>query len=409
MNNPIKHSLLASALIASAGLFGLSSTAQAAEPKGLSDDKVRIGVLADMGGPYGDLCGKNCVEAVRMAVEDFGGKALGKPIEVVSADDQNKPDLGSAKAREWIESEGVDAINGLVASSVVGAVAQVANSAETPILISGAGSNSFTTKSCSPFNAHWTYDVVALARGTVTPLVESGKKKWFFITADYAFGHALEKVATGIIESNGGEVVGAARAPLGTTDYSSFVLQAMSSGADAVALANAGKDFVNSLKAATEFGLSQQATMVGLLVFASDTKAIDPSVIGDMRLTTGFYWDRDAESRAWAKRFESRTGAIPTMAHAGAYSSTLHYLNAVKATGTDDGKVVMKEMKTTAPNDLFARNATLRPDGRMEHDMYQVRVKKPSERKAANDIYEIERVIPGNQAFAAMKPECNFI
>ncbi|MDO6681401.1 MULTISPECIES: ABC transporter substrate-binding protein [unclassified Oceanobacter] len=381
-------------------------SAQAAT--GLSDNKVKIGVLADMSGTYGDLCGRHCVDAVNMAVEDFGGSVLGKPIEVVSADDQNKPDLGSAKAREWIESEGVDAINGLVASSVVGAVAQVANVNEKPILISGAGSNTFTTKTCSPFNAHWTYDVVALARGTVKPLMDSGKKKWFFITADYAFGHALEGVATGIIESNGGTVVGSARAPLGTTDYSSFVLQAMSSGADVVALANAGKDFVNSLKGAAEFGLNQQATMVGLLVFASDTKAIDADIIGDMRLTTGFYWDRDDASRAWAKRFVDRTGAIPTMAHAGAYSSTLHYLKAIKATGTDDGKAVMAQMKAEKPDDMFARNAALRADGRMVYDMYQVRVKKGSERSNPNDLYEIEHVIPGDQAFGAMKPECNF-
>ncbi len=375
---------------------------------GISDNKVKIGVLADMGGPYGDLCGRNCVVAVKMAVEDFGGKVLGKKIEVLSADDQNKADFGSAKAREWIESEGVDAINGLVASSVVGAVSQVTRSNEKPTLISGAGSNTFTTKTCSPFNAHWSYDVAALANGTVKPLVDSGKKKWFFITADYSFGHALETVATGIIEKNGGEVVGVARAPLGTNDYSSFVLQAMSSGADVVALANAGKDFVNSLKGAVEFGLSEQATLAGLLVFASDTKAIDPSIIGNMRLTTGFYWDRDDQSREWAKRFIERTGAIPTMAHAGAYSSTMHYLNAVKETGTDEGKAVMTKMKALKPNDFFARNATLRSDGRMVHDMYQVRVKTDSERKSDNDLYEIEKVIPGDQAFGAQLPECDF-
>lgn len=388
--------------------LGTALMASSAMATGISDDKVKIGVLADMGGPYGDLCGRNCVAAVEMAVEDFGGKVLGKKIEVLSADDQNKADFGSAKAREWIESEGVDAINGLVASSVVGAVSQVTRSNEKPTLIAGAGSNTFTTKTCSPFNAHWSYDVVALANGTVKPLVDSGKKKWFFITADYSFGHALEKVATGIIEKNGGEVVGVARAPLGTNDYSSFVLQAMSSGADVVALANAGKDFVNSLKGAVEFGLSEQATLAGLLVFASDTKAIDPSIIGNMRLTTGFYWDRDDQSREWAKRFIERTGAIPTMAHAGAYSSTIHYLNAVKETGTDEGKAVMTKMKALKPNDFFARNATLRSDGRMVHDMYQVRVKTDSERKNDNDLYEIEKVIPGDQAFGAQLPECDF-
>lgn len=386
----------------------LSLIAPVAQAEGISDDVVKIGVLADMAGPYGDLCGKNCVAAVEMAVADFGGKVMGKPIEVISADDQNKPDLGSAKTREWVENEKVDAVNGLVASSVVGAAAKVLTDNKKPTLISGAGSNTFTTKTCSPYNAHWTYDVVALANGTVKPLVDAGKKKWFFITADYAFGHALQKVATGVIEKNGGTVVGSAKAPLGTTDFSSFVLQAQASGADAVALANAGKDFVNSLKAANEFGLKQQATMVGLLVFASDTKAIDANVIGDMRLTTGFYWDRDDQTREWSKRFVEKTGAVPTMAHAGAYSSTMHYLNAVKEAGTDDGTAVMAKMKSTKPNDFFARNAELRADGRMVHDMYQVRVKKKSERKSENDLYEIEKTIPGDQAFGAMKAECDF-
>ena len=374
----------------------------------VSDNQVRIGVLADMNGPYGDVCGKNCVAAVQMAVDDFGGKVLDAPIDVISADDQNKPDLGSAKVREWVDSEKVDVVNGLVASSVVGAATQVLTDNAKPALISGAGSNTFTTKTCTPYNAHWTYDVVALANGTVKPLVEKGKKKWFFITADYAFGHALESVATGVITANGGEVVGSAKAPLGTTDFSSFVLQAQASGADAVALANAGKDFVNSLKSASEFGLNQQATMVGLLVFASDTKAIDASTNGDMRLTTGFYWDRDDATREWSQRFMERTGAIPTMAHAGAYSSTLHYLKSVEQAGTDDGTEVMKVMKANKPDDFFAQNAVLRADGRMVHDMYQVRVKKAAERANENDIYEIEQVIPGDQAFGAMVPECDF-
>ena len=374
----------------------------------VSDNQVRIGVLADMNGPYGDVCGKNCVEAVKMAVEDFGGKVLDAPIDVISADDQNKPDLGSAKVREWVDSEKVDAVNGLVASSVVGAATQVLTANAKPALISGAGSNTFTTKTCTPYNAHWTYDVVALANGTVKPLVEGGKKKWFFITADYAFGHALEKVASGVINANGGEVVGSAKAPLGTTDFSSFVLQAQASGADAVALANAGKDFVNSLKSASEFGLNQQATMVGLLVFSSDTKAIDAATNGDMRLTTGFYWDRDEATREWSKRFIERTGAIPTMAHAGAYSSTLHYLKSVETAGTDEGDAVMKVMKANKPDDFFAQNAELRADGRMVHDMYQVRVKKAAERANENDIYEIEQVIPGSEAFGAMLPECDF-
>lgn len=236
---PMKKSLMAAAV---ATAFAVSG----AHAAGVSDDKVKIGVLADMGGVYADICGKGCVTAVEMAVEDFGGTVLGKPIEIVSADDQNKPDIGSAKAREWVESQNVDAITGLVSSAVTGAVTKVTADNKKLALISTSASHAFTTKACSPYNAHWTYNVVALANGTVKPMLDAGKKKWFFITADYAFGHALEKVATGVINSNGGEVVGGVRAPLGTTDFSSYVLQAQASGADVVALANAGADFVNS-------------------------------------------------------------------------------------------------------------------------------------------------------------------
>ncbi|MBY4675059.1 ABC transporter substrate-binding protein [Marinobacterium arenosum] len=382
--------------------------ATGAQAAGLSDDKLKIGVLADMGGVYADVCGPGCVTAVEMAVEDFGGSVLGKPIEIVTADDQNKADVGSAKVREWVEDQQVDAVTGLVASSVTGAVTKVLTDNKKIALISTSASNAFTTKACSPYNAHWTYNVVALANGTVKPMVQSGKKKWFFITADYAFGHALEKVATGVIENNGGEVVGAVRAPLGTTDFSSYVLQAQSSGADVVALANAGSDFVNSLKTAAEFGLTEMVDVAGLLVFTPNAQALDPAIAGGMKLTTGFYWDLDDETRAWSKRFKERHGSIPAMGHAGAYSATMHYLNAVKATGTDDSDTVMKHMKANKPNDFFARNATLRADGRMVHDMYQVRIKTASERKSEDDIFAVEKVIPGDEAFAPMLAQCEF-
>jgi len=375
---------------------------------GLSDDKVKIGVLADMGGVYADICGKGCVAAVEMAVEDFGGSVLGKKIEIVSADDQNKPDVGSAKAREWIESQQVDVVTGLVSSAVTGAVTKVLTDAKKLALISTSASNAFTTKACSPYNAHWTYNVAALANGTVKPMVQAGKKKWFFITADYAFGHALEKVATGVIKNNGGEVVGNVRAPLGTTDFSSYVLQAQSSGADVVALANAGSDFVNALKTSAEFGLTEMVDVAGLLVFTANAKALDPAIASGMKLTTGFYWDMDEQTRAWTKRFRQRHDAIPAMGQAGAYSMTMHYLNAVKATGTDDSETVMKYMKANKPNDFFARNATLRNDGRMVHDMYLVRIKNASERKGEDDIFAIEKTIPGDQAFAPMLSQCDF-
>ncbi|RVU32319.1 ABC transporter substrate-binding protein [Neptunomonas marina] len=374
----------------------------------VSDDKVKIGVLADMGGVYADVCGPGCVTAVEMAVEDFGGKVLGKPIEIVSADDQNKPDVGSAKVREWVESQGVDVVTGLVASSVTGAVTKVTTDNKKIALIAASASNAFTTKACSPYNAHWTYNVVALANGTVKPMVQSGKKKWFFITADYAFGHALEGVASKVIKSEGGEVVGAVRAPLGTTDFSSYILQAQASGADVVGLANAGADFVNSLKTAAEFGLTEMMDVAGLLVFTPNAQALDPAIAGGMKTTTGFYWDRDAEAREWSARFKERHGKIPAMPHAGAYSATMHYLNSVKEAGTDDSDAVMKVMKANKPNDFFAKNAYLRADGRMVHDMYLVNITKESERKTSDNIFNIEKVIPGDQAFAPMLPECEF-
>lgn len=393
-------------VLASAIALGLAPTNVQAE--GISDDKVKIGVLADMGGTYADVCGKGCVAAVEMAIADFGGKVLDKPIEVVSADDQNKPDVGSAVVREWIDKDKVDAIGGIVASSVGLAAAKVANEAKKPLLISTAGSPAFTTKQCSPYNAHWAYDVVALANGTVKPLVAAGKKKWFFITADYEFGHALEKVSSGVIEKNGGQVVGSVKVPLGTTDYSSYILQAQSSGADAVALANAGKDFVNSLKGASEFGLSKQATMVGLLVFSSDVQALDPALIADMRLTTGFFSEMDDKTKEWSKRFKEKFGKTPTMGQAGAYSATMHYLNAVKEAGTDEGDAVMAKMKATKPDDFFARNAELRADGRMVHEMYQVRVKKADERANEDDIFALEQTLAGNEVYLPMDPACDF-
>lgn len=397
--------LMNKTLLSAAMAVALTSTAAHAD---LSNDKVKIGVLADMGGVYADICGKGCVTAVEMAVEDFGGTVLGKPIEVVSADDQNKPDVGSSIAREWIENDQVDVINGLVASSVTGAVTKVTTDAKKIALIAASASNAFTTKQCSPYNAHWTYNVVALANGTVKPIVQSGKKKWFFITADYAFGHALEGIATKVIESEGGEVVGAVRAPLGTTDFSSYILQAQASGAEVVGLANAGADFVNSLKTAAEFGLTEMMDVAGLLVFTPNAQALDPAIAGGMLTTTGFYWDRDDESRAWSARFKERHGAIPAMPHAGAYSATMHYLNAVKAAGTDDSDAVMKQMKSSKPDDFFAKNATLRADGRMVHDMYLVKITKASERKSTDDIFAIQSVIPGDKAFAPVLPECDF-
>ncbi|TPE48107.1 ABC transporter substrate-binding protein [Maribrevibacterium harenarium] len=389
-------------------ITGIVAATMASASLAATDGKVKIGVLADMSGTYADLCGPGCVVATRMAIDDFGGKVLGHDIELVSADSQLKPDIASAIARKWVENEGVDTIGGLVSSAVTGAVTQVTGASKNITLITGSASNAFTTSACSPYIAHWTYNVVALANGTVKQMVESGKTKWFFITADYAFGHALEGVSSKVIKENGGEVVGSVRAPLGTTDFSSYVLQAQASGADVVALANAGNDTVNALNAAAEFGLNESMDIAGLLVFTPNAQAMDPRVAQGMRLTTGFYWDMDDQTRAWSKRFQESYGGIPSMAHAGAYSATMHYLNAVAAVGTDDADAVMAQMKKTKPDDFFARNATLRADGRMVHDMLLVEIKKPSERKTENDIYKIVKVIPGDQAYNPMIESCQF-
>ncbi len=398
----LNKTLLAVAVAATTTLAGL------AQAGAVSDDKVKIGVLADMGGVYADICGQGCVTAIEMAVEDFGGKVLGMPIEVVSADDQLKPDVGSTIVRRWVENEQVDAVGGLVSSAVVGAATKILTDNKKIALISTAASDSFTADACSPYNVHWTYNVTALANGTVTPMVKAGKKKWFFITADYGFGHALEGVASEVILANGGEVVGAVRAPLGTTDFSSYVLQAQASGADVVALANAGGDTVNALKTAAEFGLTETADVAGLLVFTPNAQAMDPATAGGMKLTTGFYWDYDDATRAWSTRFKERHGAIPAMGHAGAYSMTMHYLKAIEAAGTDEADAVMAKMKEMKPDDFFARNATLRADGRMVHDMYYVEIKKAAERRDADDIFRVIDVIPGDKAYGAMLPACNF-
>lgn len=397
----IKKTLLTAAMV-------LAATTMSVQAAGLSDGKLKIGVIGDMGGAYADICGKGCVTAVKMAVEDFGGTVLGKKIEIVSADDQNKPDVGSAIVRGWVDNEQVDVVTGLVSSGVTTAVTKVLTAQKKIALISTSASNAFTTKICTPYNVHWTYNVVALANGTVKPMVEAGKKKWFFITADYAFGHALEGIASKVVIAAGGEVLGAVRAPLGTTDFSSYVLQAQASGADVVGLANAGSDFVNSLKTAAEFGLTETMDVAGLLVFTPNAQALDPSIAGGMKATTGFYWDMDDQTRAWSKRFKARHGKIPSMGQAGQYSMMMHYLTAIKAVGTDDGTAVIKHMKANKPNDFFARNAELRADGRMVHDMLLVRIKNADERKNADDIFAIESVVPGNVAFAPMLDKCNF-
>jgi branched-chain amino acid transport system substrate-binding protein len=365
----------------------------------ISDDVVRIGVLNDQSGLYADLGGPGSVVAARMAVEDAGGKVLGKPVEIVFADHQNKADIGVAVARQWFEIGKVDMAIGFDNSSVALAVEQLA-AEHNRIAIAGAvGSTAFTGKSCTPTEASWIYDSYALTTSLAKSIVAQGLDTWFFITVDYAFGHSLEADATSAVLAAGGKVVGSVRHPLNTADFGSYLLQAQASGAKVVALANGAGDMINAIKQANEFGLTKTQTMVSLLVFISDVHSMELKAAQGLKLVTGFYWDRDEETRAWSKRFFERHGRMPTMVQASVYSAIRHYLDAIAAAGTDEAKAVMAKMREMPVNDFYAKNGRLREDGRLVHDMYFAQVKKPSESTRPWDYYTVLGVIPGDQAF----------
>ncbi len=367
----------------------------------ISDDVVKLGVLNDQSGVYADLAGTGSVEAAKMAIEDFGGKVLGKPIQLVFADHQNKPDVGSAIANRWIDAEQVDVIVDVPTSSVALAIQEITRNKNRIHLNSTGGSSDLTGRACSPTTVHWTYDTYALANGTGSAMVKAGGDTWFFITADYAFGHALEKDTANAVERAGGKVLGKVRAPFPNNDFSSFLLQAQASGAKVIGLANAGGDTINAIKQAREFGIVQGGQkLAGLLTFISDIHSLGLDVTQGLVLTTGFYWDRDEESRKWSQRWSERMGGrMPTMVQAGVYSAVMHYLKAIDAAKTDEAKAVMAKMKATPVNDFFAKNGKIREDGRMVHDMFLAEVKKPSESKGPWDYYKILRTIPGDEAF----------
>jgi branched-chain amino acid transport system substrate-binding protein len=366
----------------------------------ISNDMVKIGYLADMSGTYRDLAGPNGLIALEMAVADFGGQVNGKKIEIVSADDRNSPDVASSTARRWVENDNVDMIAGLVASSVSIAVSDILEESGKLGIVSGSAASSITNEHCTPNHIHYVYDTYPLANGTASAIVKEGGKTWFILTADYAFGHALEADVTKVVEANGGEVIGTIRHPFPTPDFSSFILQAQGSGADVVALANAGADTTNAITTAGEFGLTQSGqTLAALLLFLTDVHALGAEVAQGIQLTTGWYWDMNADARAWADRFMEETGVRPTMVHAGIYSSTIQYLNAIKATGSDEAQAVRKQMMDTPINDMFATNGRIREDGRMVHDMYLAQVKTPAESKNEWDLYNIVRTIPAEEAF----------
>ncbi|MCR6632507.1 MAG: ABC transporter substrate-binding protein [Magnetospirillum sp.] len=390
--------MLRKALVGAVTALALSAgTAQAQ----LSDNKVKIGVLTDLSGTYSDLAGQGSVVAAQMAIEDFGGKLNGMPIELVSADHQNKADIASSIARKWYDTEQVDAIFDLVTTAAAVAVREVSREKGKIDINSGAGSTVLTNDKCSVTGFHWTYDVYAMAVGTGNAVVKQGGDSWFFLTADYAFGHDLEAQTAKVVKANGGTVKGAVRHPFPNSDFSSFLLQAQASQAKIIGLANAGSDTINAIKQAKEFGITQGGqSLAGLLVFISDIHSLGLDTAQGMMLTTGYYWDRDDASRAWAKRWSERMkGRMPTMVHAGVYSSVLHYLRSIQAAKTDEGVKVAEQIRTLPIKDFFAVNGKVRPDGRMVHDMYLAQVKKPSESKYPWDYYNILRTIPGDEAF----------
>ncbi len=366
----------------------------------VSDGVVRIGVLTDLSGAYSDIAGKGAVIATQMAIDDFVAKE--KPafkVEMVSADHQNKADIAANKAREWFERGGVDAVSELVTTSVALAVQKIAKEKNRIALISGAASTRITNEDCNDVTVHWTYDTYAVANGTAKAVTQAGGKKWFFLTADYAFGHSLEKDASAVVKANGGEVVGSVRHPFPGSDFSSFLLKAQSSGAQIIGLANAGADTINSVKQAAEFGITPKQQLAGLLMFITDVHSLGLKTTQSMYLTEGFYWNLNDDTRAWSKRFFDQHKRMPTMVQAGQYSSTMHYLKAVKALGSDDTAKVMTQMKKTPVNDFFAKNGTIRADGRMVHDMYLLQVKKPAESTTPWDYYNVRATIPAASAF----------
>ncbi|MBX3596690.1 MAG: ABC transporter substrate-binding protein [Rhizobiaceae bacterium] len=384
----------------------LASTALASA----ADGPVKLGVLNDQSGIYADLAGPGSVEAARMAVEDFGGSALGKPVEIVVGDHQNKPDIGSSIARRWYDTENVDVILDVPTSGVALAIQEITRDSKKLALFSGSTSSDLTGKACSPYGAQWTIDTYSVSRSVGGATIKAGGDSWFFLTADFAFGHAMERDTIKVIEDNGGKVVGTLKHPNGTNDFSSYLLQAQGSGAKIIGLANAGGDTINSIKQAREFGITGQQQMAALLLFMSDVHSLGLDAAQGTYLASAFYWDLNDETREWSKRFHERTGRMPTQMQAGVYSSTLHYLKAVEKLGTKDSEKVMAEMKATPINDFMTKDGVLREDGRVIRDIYLFQVKSPSESSGEWDYFKLISTIPGEEAFRPLdQGGCEFV
>ena len=390
--------LLLAGTVAASALMSAGAHAQE-----ISDGVVKIGILNDQSGVYADFGGKSSVEAAKMAVADFGGTVLGKPIEVIDADHQNKPDIASSIARKWYDEENVDAIMELTTSSVALAVQGLSKEKKKIDIVTGAATTELTGKQCSPYGFHWVYDTHALAVGTGGALVKAGGDSWFFLTADYAFGYSLEDQTANFVKANGGKVLGDVKHPLSTTDFSSFLLQAQASGAKVIGLANAGLDTANAIKQASEFGITQGGQKLAALLFTlAEVHGLGVQAAEGLNLTEGWYWDQDDENRAFGKRFMDKTGRMPNMVQTGTYSAVLQYLKAVKAAGTDATEPVAKKLHEMPVEDLFAKHGKVQANGSMVYDMYLFQVKSPDESKGPWDAYKQVSVVPGKDAFLSV-------
>ncbi|MFY1919048.1 ABC transporter substrate-binding protein [Achromobacter xylosoxidans] len=365
----------------------------------VSDDVIRIGFITDMSGVYSGPDGPGGAEAIKMAIEEMGGEINGKKIELLTADHQNKADIASAKAREWFDQRGLDMLIGGTNSSTALAMSKVAADKKKPIIVVGAGAPALTNEQCTPYTLNYAYDTVAQARGTGAAVVKAGGKSWYILTADYAFGHALQADTTKVVEAGGGKVVGSVKHPLSTSDFSSFLLQAQASKAEILALANAGADATNAIKAANEFGLTKTMRLAGMIMFINDIHAMGLETAKGMYLTDSWYWNASDETRAWARQFYERRNAMPSSLQAADYSAAIQYLRAVKATGTDDADKVLAYLRENKLNDVYIKNGVVRPDGRVVHDMYLLQVKTPEESKAPWDYFKVVQTIDGNEAF----------
>ena len=404
---PRGPSTVLAAILAAATVAAFAPEMGRAQPAAaISDDAVRIGVLTDMSGALSDLSGRGSVAAVRMAVEDFGGKVLGKPIEVLESDHQNKADVAGNRTREWIDVQKVDLVTDLTNSAAALAAIEIVRQKNRIAIVNGAGATRITNESCTPNTVHYAWDTYAMANGTARAILGKGGDTWYFLTADYAFGHQIERDVSEVVTAQGGKVLGSSRHPFNASDLSSFVLKAQASGAKIVGLANGGSDTINAIKSAREFGLTKAGggqSLAGLAVFITDIHGVGLDVSQGLLLTEAFYWDADEQTRKWSRRYFERMKKMPTAIQAANYSSTMHYLRAVQAAGTDEAGAVMARMKSTPVNDFFARDGRIRADGRMVHDMFLLQVKTPAESQYPWDYYKQVARIPGDQAFQPLE------